>query len=324
MEKLIVDIFSNILMKTYLIIIIIIIVIISILFLLSFIPIKEEFAGDLQINLPIDTPTTEEEEMPMSEEMYQEKEEKELEERVYKQDLSFDLVLPPPRTSLVKNNSKTQNMQDGIVLENPLPGDDMVYKEEDKIYINPFFPKEMKDIPNQNYPNPKDMAPTERNAYKFGYPNQMTMQDYINWLFLFKNTPNLLNLEHNINLQKLMNNTPIKYEKDKCPPPAKRLTPLNAEDYFIRQYTQLPTQTNPRFTQLINPDVRVASNQGDPSNGLMAANYDDYSIFSQNFDTFGNTQYIYNPELADKTDPFFLQLYTGPTWTFKQKSPKPS
>jgi len=206
-----------------------------------------------------------------------------------------------------------------IQMSKPLPGDDMEYLDKDKIYINPFFPDENpKEKPNQNYANPEDMTSTERNAFKYGYPNGMTMQDYVNWLYLFRLTPDLLNLDHNANYQKLIKNVPIKYEKGKTPPPAKRMPPLNGEDYFLYMYTQNPTRPDPLFTQTIHEDVRVASVLGDPSNGIIPYNYAQFPDFSQTFNTMGISQNVYNNELAEKTDPYFLQKFIGPVMTVKE------
>jgi hypothetical protein len=224
----------------------------------------------------------------------------------------------------IKDSTFNTNMPSQITYENILAFPDAEIKLEprDKVYINPFFPNDKSkgtvqlETPRQNYPDLKDMTIVERNAFKFGYPDGMTMQDYVNWLYLFRKTPNLLNLEHNINYQKLTNGIPIYYKKDKTPPPAKRLTPLNADDYFNSMYTKPPTIPNKSLTYTINEDVRVAANQG--SSGIMPRNYDDYGDFSQNFDVKGTTGYVYNPELADKTDPYFLRNMIGPNWSVKE------
>ena len=91
----------------------------------------------------------------------------------------------------------------------PSDPDKIKFDNQDKIYINPFHPKESENLfkPKKNYQSPEKMTTVERNAYKFGYPNGMTMQDYVDWLFLFKDNPELLNLEHYINYDKLINNT---------------------------------------------------------------------------------------------------------------------
>jgi len=223
----------------------------------------------------------------------------------------------------IKDSTFNTNMPSQITYENILKFPDAEIKLEprDKVYINPFFPDDKSkgtmqlETPRQNYPSLKDMTIVERNAFKFGYPDGMTMQDYVNWLYLFRKTPNLLNLEHNINYQKLIAGVPIYYKKDKTPPPAKILTPLNADDYFNKMYSKPPTIPNESLTYTVNEDVRVAANQG--SSGIMPRNYEDYGDFSQNFDVRGTTGHIYNPELADKTDPYFLRNMIGPNWSIK-------
>jgi hypothetical protein len=224
----------------------------------------------------------------------------------------------------IKDSTFNTNMPSQITYENILAFPDAEIKLEprDKVYVNPFFPDDKSkgtvqlETPRQNYPDLRDMTIVERNAFKFGYPDGMTMQDYVNWIYLFRKTPNLLNLEHNINYQKLTAGVPVHYKKDKTPPPAKRLTPLNADNYFNSMYTKPPTIPNQSLTYTINEDVRVAANQG--SSGIMPRNYDDYGDFSQNFDVRGTTGYVYNPELADKTDPYFLRNMIGPNWSVKQ------
>jgi hypothetical protein len=224
----------------------------------------------------------------------------------------------------IKDSTFNTNMPSQITYENILafPDAEIKLESRDKIYVNPFFPKDKSkgtvqlETPRQNYPDLRDMTIVERNAFKFGYPDGMTMQDYVNWLYLFRKTPNLLNLEHNINYQKLTAGIPVHYKKDKTPPPAKRLTPLNADDYFNSMYTKPPTIPNKSLTYTINEDVRVAANLG--TSGIMPSNYDDYGDFSQNFDVKGTTGYIYSEELADKTDPFFLRNMIGPNWSVKE------
>jgi hypothetical protein len=224
----------------------------------------------------------------------------------------------------IKDSTFQTFMPSQITYENILKFPDAEIKLEprDKVYINPFFPNDKSkgtvqlESPRQNYPDLKDMTIVERNAFKFGYPDGITMQDYVNWLYLFRKTPNLLNLEHNINYQKLTAGIPIHYKKDKTPPPAKRLTPLNADNYFNSMYTKPPTIPNKTLTYTINEDVRVAANLG--TSGIMPRNYEDYGDFTQNFDVKGSTGYVYSNELADKTDPFFLRNIIGPNWTVQE------
>jgi hypothetical protein len=199
--------------------------------------------------------------------------------------------------------------------------DKIKYDDQDKIYINPFHPKESEHIfkPKKNYQSPDKMTIVERNAYKFGYPDGMTMQDYIDWLFLFKDNPELLNLEHYINYDKLINNKEIKYEKDRTPPPSKKLTPLNSENYFTQMYSNPPTMVQDDLRR-VEGEVRVSTNQGSITNGLLPYNYAQYGNFKQNFDVLGLNGKIYNEKLADKTDPYFLGAMIGPNWNVSNKN----
>ena len=197
----------------------------------------------------------------------------------------------------------------------PSDPDKIKFEEQDKIYINPFHPKESENVfkPKKNYQSPQKMTPVERNAYKIGYPDGMTMQDYVDWLFLFKDNPELLNLEHYINYDKLINNTEIKYEKDRTPPPSKKLTPLNSENYFTQMYSEPPTMVQSDFRR-VEGEVRVSTNQGSITNGLLPYNFEKYGDFKQNFDVLGQSGKIYNEKMADKTDPYFLGAMVGPNW----------
>ncbi len=197
----------------------------------------------------------------------------------------------------------------------PSDPDKIKFDNQDKIYINPFHPKESENLfkPKKNYQSPEKMTTVERNAYKFGYPDGMTMQDYVDWLFLFKDNPELLNLEHYINYEKLINNTEIKYEKDRTPPPSKKLTPLNSENYFTQMYSNPPTMVQSDLRR-VEGEVRVSTNQGSITNGLLPYNFEKYGDFKQNFDVLGQNGKIYNEILADKTDPYFLGAMIGPNW----------
>ena len=102
----------------------------------------------------------------------------------------------------IKDSTFKTEMPSQITYENILAFPDAEIKLEprDKVYVNPFFPDDKSkgtvqlETPRQNYPSLKDMTIVERNAFKFGYNDGMTMQYYVNWLYLFRKTPNLLNL----------------------------------------------------------------------------------------------------------------------------------
>lgn len=227
--------------------------------------------------------------------------------------------------SLVENKDYHQQKEllEQALYSNTMPAfpnltpdpDKIKYDDQDKIYINPFHPNESEHVfkPKKNYQSPDKMTTVERNAYKFGYPDGMTMQDYVDWLFLFKDNPELLNLEHYINYDKLINKNEIKYERDRIPPPSKKLTPLNSENYFTQMYSSPPTMVQDDMRR-VEGEVRVSTNQGSITNGLLPYNYAQYGNFKQNFDVLGLNGKIYNEKLADKTDPYFLGAMVGPNW----------
>lgn len=253
------------------------------------------------------------------EEQEQKQEQKQEQEQEQKQKQKQKTNMKLLDEALYSNTIPSLKTNDLLHLSLPLVGDNMKYDELDKIYNNPFYPDKHEHNhfkPSQNYSNPDKMVIVERNSFKFGYPNGMTMQDYVNWLYLFKDTPDLLNLEHYINYEKLLNNTIIKYEEDRTPPPAKILTPLNSENYFNSMYSKPPKMIEDNRRR-IDGEVRTSSNQGSITNGILPYNYEKYGDFKQNFDVLGMNGKIYNKDLADKTDPYFLGAMIGPNWNTK-------
>ena len=77
-----------------------------------------------------------------------------------------------------------------------------------------------------NYLNPQELDTINRRLYKYNYFQNMTLQDYVNWLWLYEGEAEKLCYEHFRNLQKLLKGSPLRYEKDICPPK------LNAEGSF--------------------------------------------------------------------------------------------
>ena len=69
-----------------------------------------------------------------------------------------------------------------------------------------------------NYMNPADLDPVNQRIYKYNYFQNMTLQDYINWLQLWKDDGEKLTYEHFKNLEKLRQSKPLHYEKGICPP----------------------------------------------------------------------------------------------------------
>ena len=196
-------------------------------------------------------------------------------------------------------------------LDHTIPSIHTICEEEkiddnSKVYVNPFYPDNKKDediVPNQNYLSPQDMSSQEFNQFKFGYPPEMTMQDYVNWLYLFKDQENNLTLEHLINFQKLKNNEKLIFNENEEPPPSKKMPPLTSENYFTNQYK--------------NNKVAIADNLNSITNSLQGYNYGNYGDFSQNFNVFGKSGQILNNRLGEKIDPTVLMKFVGPNWLKK-------
>jgi hypothetical protein len=140
-----------------------------------------------------------------------------------------------------------------------------------------------------NYADPKDMSPIDYNIFILNYPPNMTMQDYVNWLWCFKDKKDQLTYNHLRNLEKLELGKPLKYEEGICPPPGYYHQPMNAEDYFDKLYNE---KTN---------EFQIAESLNSTTAAMMPYNYGDYSEFSQNHDSYGLSGTIRNPDIGLKT-----------------------
>lgn len=84
-----------------------------------------------------------------------------------------------------------------------------------------------------NYRDPSDMTPEERERFKAKYRNNMTIQDYKNWLMLYKGEIENLREHHRRNLLKLLRGGVI----TEAEIPSVRLKPpTSASDYFQKMY----------------------------------------------------------------------------------------
>jgi hypothetical protein len=111
-----------------------------------------------------------------------------------------------------------------------------------------------------NYKDPKDMTPDERKRFKFKYRNNMTLQDYKNWLYLYKDEIENLKQHHRRNLIKLMKGGALT-ERDV---PAIRLKPpTDAADYFQKMYK----------------GGKISVHFPDNDSPLVGANYNQYTDF---------------------------------------------
>lgn len=77
-----------------------------------------------------------------------------------------------------------------------------------------------------NYMNPGELDPINRRLYQYNYYPNMTLQDYINWLWLYEKEPEKLCYEHNRNLTRVLNGESLTYQPGVCPPK------INAEGSF--------------------------------------------------------------------------------------------
>lgn len=114
-----------------------------------------------------------------------------------------------------------------------------------------------------NYPDPAYMSPFDRNAFAKAYPKNLTIQDYINWLWTNKHNPNL-DKKHITNLNKIKSKTPLRYEPNVTPPPTRdpSSSPPTASEHFTNLYKNgfPPTTysiTHPLNTNRLNTDPNV-------------------------------------------------------------------
>jgi len=83
------------------------------------------------------------------------------------------------------------------------------------------------------FTDPKDMTPKELNRFKWKYRNNMTLQDYKNWLLLYRTDPENLRQHHRKNLQILLRGGQL---SEKHVPAIRIKPPTNASDYFAKMY----------------------------------------------------------------------------------------
>jgi hypothetical protein len=84
-----------------------------------------------------------------------------------------------------------------------------------------------------NYRDPKDMSESERRRFKSKYRGNMTLQDYKNWLMLYKDDPENLRERHQQNFRVLMQGGQLTM---KDVPALAIQAPTDAADYFQQMY----------------------------------------------------------------------------------------
>lgn len=120
-----------------------------------------------------------------------------------------------------------------------------------------------------NFRDPVDMTPEERERFKSKYRNNMTLQDYKNWLLLYKGEIENLREYHRRNLLKLLRGGVL----SEADIPAVRLKPpTSAADYFQKMYkggkisVHFPDNDSPlvgsnynKYTDFVPPENTASS-----------------------------------------------------------------
>jgi hypothetical protein len=137
-----------------------------------------------------------------------------------------------------------------------------------------------------NYRNPESMTPEELKSFKENYSKEnFTLQDYKNWLLLYKDSPKELTSDHLKNL----NNINKLQEKDI--PSSKISPPETAADYFNKMYKE-------------NVEMIIEPLNSDTTGIVLASNFSEYSEFIPPQDitnyVIKNTDYKHVPISIDQ------------------------
>lgn len=84
-----------------------------------------------------------------------------------------------------------------------------------------------------NYKDPKSMTDQEKRIFKYQYRNNFTLQDYKNWLLLYKDDAQHLRENHRDNLAKLLRGDTL-FVQDM--PNIRIIPPMDPADYFGKMY----------------------------------------------------------------------------------------
>jgi len=113
-----------------------------------------------------------------------------------------------------------------------------------------------------NFPHPRTLNGIDRKIFKVNYQENMTLQDYINWLFLFTDDESALSYEHYKFYNKLKKGGSLKYIKGVCPPSARKLNkPITSNEYYTNLYDDIE---NSNFTKLIHESKLDITKTPDP------------------------------------------------------------
>ena len=150
-----------------------------------------------------------------------------------------------------------------------------------------------------NYADPNDLTPIDYKIFKLNYPSNMTLQDYVNWLYCFLDKEDELPYNHLKNLEKLKMGKELKEEHGILPPPGYMYPPQNAKDYFDKMYNN-------------SNEFNIAPPLNSVTGPMLGYNYNDYSEFSQNLDFNGSTGSLRNPDIGLKKNVKKLYNYINP------------
>ena len=175
--------------------------------------------------------------------------------------------------------------------ENPLKSSHTCYKnhKHDKTC----------NLGTMNYADPKDMSSMDYNIFVLSYPSNMTLQDYIHWLWCYNGKEYQLTYNHLKNLQKLKNGEKLIEQKGVLPPPGYEKQALTSEEYFNKMYA-------------VNNEFNMASALNSQTGPMLGANYDQYSEFSQNRDLYGSSSYMRNCDIWKKKNANQLNNFVFP------------
>ena len=150
-----------------------------------------------------------------------------------------------------------------------------------------------------NYADPHDISMIDYKIFKLNYPTNMTLQDYINWLYCYYDKEDELPYNHLKNLEKLKLGIELIEEQGVLPPPSYNYPPLRTEDYFNKIYNQ-------------SNEFQIASPLNSTTGPMIGYNYNEYSEFSQNAGMYGDSGSIRNTDIANKKNAKKLYNYINP------------
>ena len=150
-----------------------------------------------------------------------------------------------------------------------------------------------------NYADPIDMSPLDKKIFRNNYPPNMTMQDYINWLYTYIGSEDQLTYDHLKNLEKLKRGKKLIEKNGVCPPPVMYNTQNRAKDYFEKMYND-------------ENEFNIAPPLNSASASIIGFNYNEYPEFSQNKDVYGTCGSLRNSDIYLKKTAKMVDNYILP------------